>query len=403
MGRLIKTLENKTALIFISLCLLLAAAAFGASYIAVGIAGEQSAIEASDRTLAIAGRLSQNTNLSDDEIASAFAKNSKDEAKEGERILSAYGYEAGSKKGAENYRFKPMLPCITAAVSVLLCAIMGYFCFRHIFKDINSLSYCARRNIKYGDELSDRDIALLAEAVNKLVEQREDSVKRISGEKKYLAEYLQDFSHQIRTPAAGLTLNNEIYRTHRMDNQSMKEYLDRDSICIERINRLCSESLKLARLEAGAVKYEIKECRLADIAQKACAPLYDLAVQSGSKLTIDIPDSLTLNCDEIWFCEALSNLVKNSCEHTKDGRITVSARQTPLSAEIFITDNGEGIPDEDIPQLFRRFSSKRNDRNPSSIGIGMSISKRITEDMGGKMYIDSELGRGTNIRLEFLK
>ena len=126
-------------------------------------------------------------------------------------------------------------------------------------------------------------------------------------------------------------------------------------------------------------------------------------MQSGSKLTIDIPDSLTLNCDEIWFCEALSNLVKNSCEHTKDGRITVSARQTPLSAEIFITDNGEGIPDEDIPQLFRRFYSKRNDRNPSSIGIGMSISKRITEDMGGKMYIDSELGKGTNIRLEFLK
>ena len=95
--------------------------------------------------------------------------------------------------------------------------------------------------------------------------------------------------------------------------------------------------------------------------------------------------------------------MKNACEHTRNGTVTISAKQTPLCTELIIQDNGEGIADEDIPQLFRRFYSKSNDKDPSAVGIGMSIAKQITEDLGGKMYIDSTVGKGTSIRLEFLR
>ena len=94
--------------------------------------------------------------------------------------------------------------------------------------------------------------------------------------------------------------------------------------------------------------------------------------------------------------------MKNACEHTVNGCVTVTAKADPIAVELCITDNGEGIAESEIPMLFRRFWSKRSERNPSSVGIGMSIAKRITEDMGGRIYIDTAPGKGTQIRLEFL-
>lgn len=403
MGRVIRTLENRTVLVFMSAALLLCGAVFAISLWTMSLSEKQARIDASDRMLAAAGRLSQNTAASDEQIASAFAAKSTDEAKLGEKILSVYGYEAGTGRGTELAFTRSYLPCAVASLGVLACALLGYFCFRRMLTGVGRLTTAAEKKEKCLDELSDRDLSLLAEQINKLISERERSEKQLLSEKVYLAQYLQDFSHQIKTPTAGLTLNNEIYRSHPMSREEMSGYLDRDSICIERINRLCSESLKLARLETSAVGYNVRPCSLARIVSKACAPLHELAAANGTRIETDIADSITLACDELWLCEAVSNLVKNSCEHTKNGSVCVTAKQTPLSAELVITDNGEGISDEDIPQIFRRFYSKRSERDPVAVGIGMSIAKRITEDMGGKLYIKSEVGRGTQIRLEFLQ
>ena len=131
-------------------------------------------------------------------------------------------------------------------------------------------------------------------------------------------------------------------------------------------------------------------------------PLYELAAANGTELSSEIPDGLTLECDALWLGEAVSNLIKNACEHTRNGLVTVSAAADPMSVSIIIADNGEGIDDSEVPNLFKRFYSKSRDSSSASVGIGMSIAKRITEDMGGRLYIDTEKGAGTVIRLEFL-
>ena len=403
MGRLIRTLENRTALVFFSLAVLLCAVTFGVCLWVTGICAKQVQTQVSDHMLAIAGRLSQDTDIPDEQIASAFADTDAQQAKLGERVLSDYGFEAGTGRGHEYAYSQPVLPCLTAAAGVFACAILGCICFVHLFAGIRKLTESAQNRQKSLEDLSDRDLGLLAEQVNSLIEERERSIRKISQEKKELAQYLQDFSHQIKTPAAGLTLNNEIYRTHPMDREELIGYLDKDRVCIERITKLCSESLKLARLQAGTVEYRIASGSVYRIADKACAALYELAAENGTQIELKIPQEIMLECDELWLCEAVSNLVKNACEHTKNGTVTISAKQTPLCTELIIQDNGEGIADEDIPQLFRRFYSKSNDKDPSAVGIGMSIAKQITEDLGGKMYIDSTVGKGTSIRLEFLR
>ena len=403
MGRLIRTLENRTALVFLCISLLICAAAFGLCFWAESYSAEQMKVQVCDHMLSAAARLSELGELTDEQIAQAFTNKDISNAQMGEQILSAYGFKAGTGRGFEYAYSRSVLPCIAAAVGVLLCAAAGCICFARLYGNVKKLTVCAESKQKCLEDFSDRELLLLSEQVNKLIAERERSIRQISEEKLYLAQYLQDFSHQIKTPAAGLTLNNEIYRSHPMSKDEMLAYLDRDRVCIERINKLCTESLKLARLEAGAVEYSIKPSSLSKITQKACAPLIELAAENGTDIESDIPQDIMLDCDELWLCEAVSNLIKNACEHTKGGRVTIAAKQTPLSTELFVTDNGEGIADEDIPQLFRRFYSKKSESDPSAVGIGMSIAKRICEDRGGKMYIQSEGGKGTKIRLEFLR
>lgn len=403
MGRLIKTLENRTALVFLCISMLIFAASFGLCFWAESYSAEQMKVQVCDHMLSAAARLSEQGELTDEQIAQAFTNKDTSNAQKGEQLLSAYGFKAGTGRGFEYAYSRSVLPCIITAVGVLLCAATGCVCLAKLYSKIKRLTACAENKEKCLEDFSDRELLLLSEQVNKLIAERERSIRQISEEKLYLAQYLQDFSHQIKTPAAGLTLNNEIYRSHPMSKDEMLAYLDRDSVCIERINKLCTESLKLARLEAGAVEYSIKPNSLSQIAQKACVPLIELAAENGTDIDSDIPQDIMLDCDELWLCEAVSNLVKNACEHTKGGKVTVTAKQTPLSTELFVADNGEGIADEDIPQLFRRFYSKKNESDPSAVGIGMSIAKRICEDMGGKMYIQSEVGKGTQIRLEFLR
>ncbi len=403
MGRLIRLLENRTALLLFGAVLLLSAAVFGAGYWATAHAEREAAVEASDRLLSVAGGLAGKTGLTEQQLAAAFAAPDPADIQRGEELLSGYGFRAGSGRGSEFFYKRSILPAAVAAAGVLCCGVLGLIAVGAVLKGVRSVTRSAEKSRTHTEPLSDRDLELLAEGVNKLVAQRAEVQSKLSGEKRYLAEYLQDLTHQIKTPAAALTLNNEIYRTHPMPHAEQLEYLERDELCIERINRLCGESLKLARLEAGAVQYKRESVSLAELVERACAPLYELAAGNGTELSSEVDEGIMLDCDALWLCEAVTNLIKNACEHTENGSVTVTATADPLAVDLYITDTGEGIEESEIPMLFRRFWSKHTEKNPTSVGIGMSIAKRITEDMGGKVYIDTAPAKGTTIRLEFLR
>lgn len=402
MKNIVRTLENRTAAVFAICALLLAALFFGVGYAALRYSHEKAAVSAAERLLSAAGKLAETTDIPEDIIAEAFIQGNKDYSARGEEILSRYGFEEGNSRGSEYSFSYSLLPAWTAAAAVLFCMLAALHAMGKIYRGIQKITLSAGKNSVSREHFSDREHLLLRETVNGLIRERKSVSEKLGSEKGYLADYLQDLSHQIRTPASGLTLNNEIMLS-RVSDPEERGLLERDRICIERINRLCSESLKLARLDAGAIEYDMAENKLCRLTEKACAPLYELAARNGSELELDIPEDITLRCDELWLGEAVSNLVKNACEHTVNGTVTVTAEENPMAVDLCITDNGEGIADEDIPMLFRRFYSKRSERNPASVGIGMSIAKRITEDMHGKIFIDTEAGKGTKIRLEFLK
>jgi signal transduction histidine kinase len=89
-------------------------------------------------------------------------------------------------------------------------------------------------------------------------------------------------------------------------------------------------------------------------------------------------EDAALAYDKEWIVEALVNIIKNSIEHTKEGGIIeVSQAESPVMIKLVIKDNGEGIPEEDLPHIFERFYKGRNNYSSTSTGIGLSLSKSI--------------------------
>lgn len=402
MGGLISALGNRTARTFTLFGIFLTAAVLVCTGLLHRYENREAAAAETGYRLAIAGRLAE-AGLSDTQIAELItAETTPEHTAAGERILAKYGYSAGSPVGGEYAYTTHIASGLLAAAGTLVCTFFGMLCFSAVFRSLRTLTAQLEQDekITYPD---DRDITLLAEAAAELKRQTAHLVGQLGEEKQYLADYLNDFSHQIKTPCTGLSLNNDILSSAPMDFEEQLGYFKRDRKCLDRISLLVGASLKLARLDAGAVEYDFVTADISEPVAEAVTQLAAIAEENGAELINEVKRGTELRFDRLWFCEAVTNLIKNAAEHTHGGQVHIRAESDPLTVRLFIEDNGCGISEEELPKVFHRFYSRSGAVNPNSVGIGMSAAKRIIEDMGGRIFIESEQGKGTKIILEFLR
>jgi len=128
-----------------------------------------------------------------------------------------------------------------------------------------------------------------------------------------------------------------------------------------------------------------------------------MAEVKGVELCMDCPKEVYLSCDKQWTREAISNIVKNCIEHTKEGgMVRISAIQNNIATEITIEDTGEGIPKEHLPNIFKRFYKAPGSSN-SSVGIGLSMSKQIIMRQNGTINVESEVGVGSKFIIKIYR
>jgi signal transduction histidine kinase len=129
------------------------------------------------------------------------------------------------------------------------------------------------------------------------------------------------------------------------------------------------------------------------------AALESQASAKGVSLAAELPDKLpAVNIDSHRIIQVLRNLLENAVTHTaKDGAITVAAKQRGGWVEVSVTDNGEGIPAKDLPNIFERLYrvDKSRARATGGSGLGLTIAKRLVEAHGGKIKAQSKLGKGS--------
>ena len=236
-------------------------------------------------------------------------------------------------------------------------------------------------------------------------ERLESALKDLQDEKINLKDIINDISHQLKTPLSALIAYNDILKNHEnMDVETKSKFIEMTSEQLDRMDWLITTLLKYARIESNAVSYNKEMIPLSESIRYAIAPLKLSADNKNQNIELDINSEGYYFHDKKWIAESLSNIIKNAIEHTDiNGKIKVTLEETPMSISITISDNGEGIEKTELKNIFKRFYKGKNSINPKSIGIGLSLSKKIIEAHGGSITAESDLGKGTSFNIIFLK
>lgn len=231
----------------------------------------------------------------------------------------------------------------------------------------------------------------------KLKEQTELSIK----DKKYLEETLADISHQIKTPLTSMYVINDILSDNNLDKKSQIEFLNKNRNQLERIEWLVTTLLKISRLDSGMVTLKRDNINIEDLINKTIEPIKIMAELKNISIETNI-ETTNFYLDFNWTLEALTNILKNACEHTNNnGSIKIEVNENPLYLNIKIIDNGVGISESDKKHIFDRFYKGKT--NKDSIGIGLNMAKKIINLQNGEIECISKINEGTTFDIKFYK
>jgi signal transduction histidine kinase len=160
----------------------------------------------------------------------------------------------------------------------------------------------------------------------------------------------------------------------------------------------------LARLDAKAIEFDKENQSLNETIEDSVEALQGKALEAKVEINFKESEQIIFEHDSAWLQEALINIIKNSIEHTeKNGKINIYLSENPIYRRIIIEDNGEGISEKDLPNIFKRFYRAKTSNNSESVGIGLALSKSIIEAHGGMIEAQSKLGEGTRFSITFVK
>ncbi len=243
-------------------------------------------------------------------------------------------------------------------------------------------------------------LGILQSEIYKLVMQFREKSSGAVREKEYLAGMLSDISHQIKTPLTSITIMTDLLKNPNLDEGKRAEFTDKIDSQVTRITWLIRNLLTLSQLDANMLRLKREDVAAQEILLKACQPFEVLAELKGVELTAMADKEIRLSCDKHWTTEVISNIVKNSLEHTSSGgKVEIRVSQNNFTTNIFIEDNGEGIAKEHLPHIFERFYKVGNSSN-DSVGIGLALSRQIIMMQNGTVSVSSERGRGTRFHIK---
>ena len=263
-------------------------------------------------------------------------------------------------------------------------------------REINRKNYELKIKENGEDELSNLRNELYKITIM-LKEEAENSKK----DKKFLAKSLQDISHQIKTPLTSITIMlDEIKDNENMDDVTKQKFIYEISRQAEKISFLSISLLKLSKLDSGTVEFEKKKYNLKELVKEAIRNL-EIPLEIKNQEVISSLKEAYIIGDYKWTLEAITNIIKNCIEHTKENKkIYVEIRETNVYTELIIRDEGEGIEEKDLKHIFDRFYKGKNS-SENSFGIGLSLSKSILEKQNASIACASRLNEGTTFKIYF--
>jgi signal transduction histidine kinase len=253
-------------------------------------------------------------------------------------------------------------------------------------------------------EVANRDeIGTLARRVNRM----SDELQRVYGELELASRHKSDFlatmSHELRTPLNAIIGFSEVLHEQMFGelNERQLAYVNDVLAAGRHLLELINDVLDLAKIEAGRMELTLSEVAIPELLQSAVSMHSERADRAGIALELATdPEEITITADERRVRQIVFNLLSNAVKFTPaDGRVDVSASLDDGQVEIAVADTGRGIPADELEAIFEEFEQAEDGKQADEgTGLGLPLSRKLVELHGGRLWAESELGKGSTFR-----
>lgn len=246
------------------------------------------------------------------------------------------------------------------------------------------------------------DMATLTEEIDKYAKDKKLEIETLKVREEYRKEFLGNVSHELKTPLFTVQGYLLTLLDGAIDDKNVSEkYLNRASKGLERLIYIVKDLDMITKLEVGDLRLNIETFDIVELVQN----VFDLLEMKASKKKISLIFDMDYNhpifvqADKERIQQVLTNLIVNSIKYGDEKGTTEVSIENLIKNKVIVrvTDNGEGISQENIPRLFERFYrvDKSGSRKEGGSGLGLSIVKHIIEAHDEKIYVESEVDVGS--------
>lgn len=262
-------------------------------------------------------------------------------------------------------------------------------------REINTGSLNTRVPVESNDEVGE-----LAAAFNDMVERLQSSFERERDLENARKELFGAVSHDLRTPLASIRAMIESINDGVVTDQDTKtRYLATIQSEVENLSNLIGDLFELSQIDAGILALHIEASSIQDLISDTLESMAAQATNQHLRLEGEVDQNIPpVSMDSQRVQRVLYNLVQNAIRHTPpDGSISIRVVDAGKEVHVQVADTGEGIGRRDLPKVFARAyrADPARQRDSGGAGIGLSIAKGIVEAHGGRIWVESEPGRGS--------
>ena len=309
---------------------------------------------------------------------------------------------------AENagaYTASRTLLIAVAAVAIVLALLLGFALSWSLIGPIQrieaGLAAIASGDFSAHVEVSNRDeLGALGANVNRMNDELRRLYRELETTSRHKSEFLANMSHELRTPLNAILGFTQVLREQMFGqvNKRQAEYLDDIHASGLHLLSLINDVLDLSKVEAGQVELEITPFSLREALERGVVMVRERATEGGVQIALAAdPQVDVVEGDERRIRQVIFNLLSNAVKFTPvGGAVDVSAALADGEIRVSVADTGPGIAPEDRERIFDEFrQGEAGVEKREGTGLGLALSKRLVELHGGRIWVDSVLGRGS--------
>lgn len=222
--------------------------------------------------------------------------------------------------------------------------------------------------------------------------------ERLTQEENSTKALITDISHQLKTPLASIRMSHELSIASDLSEEERQSFMEIETQEILKMEVLLDELVKLSRLENSMIQIACEKCSIKKTISEAVSQIYIKANAKEIEIRVDMENDVETLHDHKWTVEALANILENAVKYSPQSS-TVNIHVSYLASHVLIKieDEGIGIPEEELHEIFKRFyrGSNAKDIVKEGAGVGLCLARSIIEQQGGTIVAKRKNGSGT--------